>query len=157
MNSVLHNIRAVLIDLSGTLHVDNFAIKGSQKALEKLKKSGLKVKFVTNTSKENVQAICERLQSLNFNLSKDEIYSSLSASKHLVLSSGLRPFLMLTDSAKQDFLDVDTDDPNAIVVGLSPKHFQHEDMTLALRLLLEGAKLIAINKARFVFLRFDLI
>ena len=150
MNRIFHNTKAILIDLSGTLHIENFAIPGSQIALEKLRQK-FKFKFVTNTSKENVDTLYMRLKNLNFNISKDDIYSSLTASKQLIISSGLRPHLMLSDSAKQDFADINTNEPNAVVIGLSPEHFHYEELTCALQLLLQGAKLIAINKARFVF------
>lgn len=39
-------IRAVLIDLSGTLHVEKVAIPGAQAALRRLRDAGLKVKCV---------------------------------------------------------------------------------------------------------------
>ena len=60
---------------------------------------------------------------------------------------------MLTDSALQDFHDLPTsldDDYNAVVVGLSPKHFNYEQMNVAMNILLNNkdAQLIAINKAR---------
>lgn len=40
-------IRAVLIDLSGTLHIERAAIAGAQAALQRLRDAGLKVKYVT--------------------------------------------------------------------------------------------------------------
>lgn len=42
-------IRAVLIDLSGTLHIEKTAIPGAQAALQRLRDAGLKVKYVDMT------------------------------------------------------------------------------------------------------------
>ena len=150
MNRMFQNSKAVLIDLSGTLHIDNFAICGSQNALTKLRSHGYKIKFVTNTTKESVTSLYNRLQKLDFDISKNEIFSSLTASKEFLLSRNLRPFLMLSDSAKKDFVDIDTRNPNAVVIGLSPSHFVYNEMTTAFRLLMNGATLVAINKARLV-------
>ena len=149
MTQLFHNVKALLVDLSGTLHIDNYAITGSQAALKKIRNHGYKLKFVTNTSKENVECLHTRLQNLNFEIFREEIYSSLTACKQLLYSRGLRPHLMLSDSAKQDFIGLNTENPNAVLVGLSPHHFQYDEMTLAFRMLLDGAALIAINKARF--------
>ena len=45
------DIKAVLVDLSGTVHVGGNVIPGAIEACRKLQQSGLYVKFVTNTSK----------------------------------------------------------------------------------------------------------
>ena len=50
-NSSLRNPRAMLIDLSGTIHVDDHAIPNSISALKKLKDHRIPHIFVTNTSK----------------------------------------------------------------------------------------------------------
>ena len=149
MSRLAHGTKGVLIDLSGTLHIDNSAISGSQNALKKLRANGYRLKFVTNTTKESVSSLCKRLQRLHFDIKEEEIFSSLTASKELLKSQNLRPYLMLSDSAKEDFVDIDTKNPNTVVVGLSPEHFQYEEMNAAFRLLLSGASLIAINKARY--------
>lgn len=46
----MSKISSVLIDLSGTIHIEEFAIPGAQTALELLRQHA-KVKFVTNTTK----------------------------------------------------------------------------------------------------------
>ena len=46
----MSKISAVLIDLSGTLHIEELAIPGAQAALELLRQH-VQVKFVTNTTK----------------------------------------------------------------------------------------------------------
>jgi len=148
MSRLLHGTKGVLIDLSGTLHIENNAIAGSQNALKRLRNSGCRLKFVTNTTKESVSSLCTRLQKLNFDILEDEIFSSLTACKELLKSQNLRPYLMLSDSAKEDFSDIDTKDPNVVVVGLSPAHFSYEEMNVAFRILLNNPSLIAINKAR---------
>ena len=52
-NSSLRKPRAMFIDLSGTIHVDDHAIPNSISALKKLKDHRIPHIFVTNSSKVN--------------------------------------------------------------------------------------------------------
>ncbi|XP_041043320.1 haloacid dehalogenase-like hydrolase domain-containing protein 2 isoform X2 [Carcharodon carcharias] len=61
----------------------------------------------------------------------------------------VRPLLLVDDSALEDFEGIDTIDPNAVVVGLAPQQFNYTTMNKAFRLILDGAPLIAIHKARY--------
>lgn len=46
-------LRALLIDLSGTLHVDSTPTKDAANALKRLRSNGIVLRFVSNTSKES--------------------------------------------------------------------------------------------------------
>ena len=54
----LSSIRALLIDLSGTIHVENEVIPGAVEAVTKLRDAKVPLKFVTNTTKVSCQCIC---------------------------------------------------------------------------------------------------
>uniref|UniRef100_H2YI78 Haloacid dehalogenase-like hydrolase domain-containing protein 2 n=1 Tax=Ciona savignyi TaxID=51511 RepID=H2YI78_CIOSA len=150
MSRMLKNIKAVLVDLSGTLHIGDTAVHGAQDAIAKLRNHRLKIKFVTNTTKESLRSLHSRLQRLGFDIDPDEIYSSLTSARRVVEEQHLRPHLMLSDSAREDFDGVNVVHPNAVVMGLSPDHFNYDEMNHAMALLMGGAKLIAINKKRNV-------
>ncbi|XP_033981905.1 haloacid dehalogenase-like hydrolase domain-containing protein 2 [Trematomus bernacchii] len=142
-------LKAVLIDLSGTLHIEDTAVPGAQDALNRLRQASVDVKFVTNTTKESKRSLVERLQRLDFHIQEKEIFTSLSAARSLVERKQLRPLLLLEDSALEDFTGIDTSEPNAVVIGLSPDHFNYQTLNQAFRMVLEGAPLIAIHKARY--------
>ncbi|XP_070547109.1 haloacid dehalogenase-like hydrolase domain-containing protein 2 [Ptychodera flava] len=143
-------IGAVLVDLSGTLHIDNTAIPGAVEAVQRLRKTNLSLRFVTNTTKECKAMLHGRLESLGFDIKEDEIFTSLTAAKTLVEKQNLRPLLLLQDTAMKDFEGrYSYHDANAVVVGLAPDCFNYEMMNKAFRLVLEGHPLIAIHKARY--------
>ncbi|XP_056146957.1 haloacid dehalogenase-like hydrolase domain-containing protein 2 [Lampris incognitus] len=142
-------LKAVLIDLSGTLHIEDTAVPGAQEALNKLRQTSLAVKFVTNTTKECKRNLLERLQGLKFDVQEKEIFTSLTAARRLLVQQQHRPLLLLEDSALEDFTGIDTSDPNAVVVGLAPDHFDYQSLNKAFRLILDGAPLIAVHKARY--------
>ncbi|CAJ1071146.1 haloacid dehalogenase-like hydrolase domain-containing protein 2 [Xyrichtys novacula] len=142
-------VKAVLIDLSGTLHIEDTAVPGAQDALQRLRKAAVAVKFVTNTTKESKKNLLNRLQRLNFNVQEQEIFTSLSAARSLLVQKQHRPLLLVEDSALEDFSGIDTSEPNAVVVGLAPDHFNYQTLNKAFRMILSGAPLIAIHKARY--------
>lgn len=144
--------RRVLVDLSGTLHIDDVATPNAVNALQKLRTSGRSVLFVTNTTKESGQNLFDRLKSLGFEVQRNEMFSSLAAARRLVERQQLRPMYFLTESALSDFADLpaSSEPPNAVVVGLAPDQFHYERLTEAMRVLLQpGSQLVAIHKARY--------
>ncbi|KAL2099909.1 hypothetical protein ACEWY4_004303 [Coilia grayii] len=142
-------LKAVLIDLSGTLHIEDAAVPGAQEALARLRSASVAVKFVTNTTKECKRNLLERLQKLNFDIQEQEIFTSLTAARNLLEQRKVRPLLLVEDSALEDFSGIETSDPNAVVIGLAPEHFNYQMLNKAFRLILDGAPLIAIHKARY--------
>nr|XP_012219236.1 PREDICTED: haloacid dehalogenase-like hydrolase domain-containing protein 2 [Linepithema humile] len=143
-------ITTVLIDLSGTLHIDNTVIPGAVQALSRLRNANMSIKFVTNTTKESNNCLYERLIKLGFDLRKEEIFSSLAAARKLIVSQQLKPMLLIDPAAMEDFQDLVTNEtPNAVVVGLAPSKFNYEELNKAFRLLLDGALLIAIHEGRY--------
>ncbi|EFB22004.1 hypothetical protein PANDA_006577, partial [Ailuropoda melanoleuca] len=153
-------LKAVLVDLSGTLHIEDAAVPGAQEALKRqailqvqltnmLRSASVMVRFVTNTTKESKQDLLDRLKKLEFDISEDEIFTSLTAARNLVEQKQVRPMLLVDDRALPDFKGIQTSDPNAVVIGLAPEHFHYQILNQAFRLLLDGAALIAIHKARY--------
>ncbi|MEE6507821.1 hypothetical protein FKM82_031119 [Ascaphus truei] len=142
-------VKAVLVDLSGTLHIEDTAIPGAQAALKRLRNAPVVIRFVTNTTKECKRSLLERLRKLSFDLNEDEIFTSLTAARNLVEQRNARPMLLVDDGALHDFEGIVTHNPNAVVIGLAPEHFNYQTMNKAFRLALDGAPIIAIHKSRY--------
>ena len=142
--------RAALIDLSGTVHIEDQILPGAKEGIELLRKNGVPLKFVTNTTKESCLSLIQRLRRLGLDISDDEILTSLTAAKMKVEEQRLRPLFFLEDSALEEFDEVPTSEFDSVVVGLAPHRFNHESLSEAMNVLLDGGKLIAIHKARFV-------
>ncbi|KJH52342.1 HAD hydrolase family [Dictyocaulus viviparus] len=139
---------AALIDLNGTLHIEDMAIPNATEALERLRLIR-PVKFVTNTTKESINVLHKRVTECGFHIRKDEIFTSLIAARRFVESHSLRPMLMLDKKAMEDFKDIDTSNPNAVVIGLAPSEFHFEKLNDAFKLVLNGARLVAVHKGRY--------
>ncbi|CAG8497129.1 6563_t:CDS:2 [Acaulospora morrowiae] len=148
----MNSIRGVLIDLSGTLHVGDKACEGAVSGLKKLRQAAIPFRFCTNTTKESCSTLLRKLSKMGFEVHRNEFFTSLTASRNLILSRGLRPLLFLEDDALEDFQGVSTEEPNdAIVIGLSPTNFHYEMLNKAFRILINNnnASLIAVHKGKY--------
>ena len=142
-------IKGVLLDISGTLIVGDTPTHGAIEAIERLSKV-LPVRFITNSSKESSQSLHNLLKKAGFNIDKNHIFSSLSATKRFIQKYEYRPLLLLEEEAMLDFTDVDQTNPNAVVVGLSPSKLNYMNLNNAFRIIKnQKGILIAIHKSRY--------
>ena len=129
LNPSICNPRALFIDLSGTIHIEDKVVPQSIEAINALKQSNVPHLFVTNTSKvckgyqkvlflngglknhfmyissyliqESTIRLHTRLSQLGFDIKKEKIFSSLSAAKAVVAERQLNPLLILEEAAKE--------------------------------------------------------
>ena len=99
----------------------------------RLRDSGLALRFVTNTTKESKGTLLNRLKLLGFHINENEVFTSLTAARHLVEANNYRPFCLLEEDALKDFEGISMDNPNAVVMGLSPSNFCYQKLNKAFR------------------------
>ncbi|KAJ6458932.1 HAD-like domain-containing protein [Mycena vitilis] len=147
-------LRALLIDLSGTLHVGSTPTQGAVDAFRRLQDSGMPHRLCSNTSKESTYDVSARLHGLGFNLKagKDsdprktphEVWTSVAAVGRAMQDMDIhRPYLLLSDSARSE-LQPDASSPDedlnkipfdAVVVGLCPARLDYAHLNTAFRIL----------------------
>lgn len=69
----------------------------------RLRQSQMKLKFVTNTTKESKRVLLERLTKIGFDITADEIFTSLTAAKRLIEMRKLSPLMLVDDKALEEF------------------------------------------------------
>ena len=69
----------------------------------RLYKTDLKVKFVTNTTKESKRVLQERLLKIGFDIREEQVFTSLTAARNLIDKRKLSPLLLVDDKALEDF------------------------------------------------------
>ncbi|KAI7876421.1 hypothetical protein K492DRAFT_172567 [Lichtheimia hyalospora FSU 10163] len=143
------SVKGLLIDLSGTIHIDSKAIPGAVEAVKKLRASRIPFRFATNTTKTSSRKLVDKLNAMGFGIQEHEVFTSLSACRDRV--SHLRPLLLMEDAAMEEFNGMDTKNPNAVVIGLAPSKFRYDMMNEAFRLLINdpSVPLIAVHKAKY--------
>jgi HAD superfamily hydrolase (TIGR01458 family) len=142
-------IKGVLIDLSGTIHVGKQAIPGALEAIRRLQREGMPFRFVTNTSRETRRMLHQDMVELGLEVPVEHLFTAPMAVRRYLELERLRPFLLINPNLVPDFSDLPQENPNAVVVGFAQHAFTYASMNRAFRLLMEGAPLISIGKARY--------
>ena len=149
--------RAVLLDLSGTLHIDKNAIGGAVEAVQKLRDAGKKVRFLTNTSKQSSRSLLDQLIDFGFldqsESNHDEsLITSVLATRNYLLKHNLRPYCIMEDTSDFTTAGIPLDPPhNAVVVGLAPNQTTYTSLNTAFQILHghPNRPLIAIHKGKY--------
>ncbi|XP_046509431.1 phospholysine phosphohistidine inorganic pyrophosphate phosphatase isoform X1 [Equus quagga] len=151
----LAGVRGVLLDISGVLfdgaEGSGVPIAGSVEAVARLKRSRLKVRFCTNESQKSLGDLVELLQQLGFDISEGEVTAPAPATCLILKERGLRPYLLICDGIRSEFDQIDTSNPNCVVIGDAGESFSYQNMNKAFQVLmeLENPVLISLGKGRY--------
>jgi HAD superfamily hydrolase (TIGR01458 family) len=143
------SIKAVLVDLSGTVHIGDQLIPGAKEAVERLRDAGKRVKFLTNTSTKSSSVLLQQVNRLGVRVAEDELVTSVLATRSYLLQHKLRPLMLMEDTS--DMEGVKMAPPyDSVVVGLAPSKFEYSTLNEAFRILLNHPNLIAIHRANYL-------
>ncbi|SFU03909.1 TIGR01458 family HAD-type hydrolase [Halomonas saccharevitans] len=142
-------LKAVLLDISGVLTEDGEALPGAVEAVARLASSGLRLRFLTNTSRKTSAAVCEELKRLGFDVAPEQVFTAPGAIRRHLERHRLRPYLLIHENLEPEFADLPGDAPNAVVLGDAEQRLDYAHLDEAFRLLLEGAPLIAVGTNRY--------
>lgn len=145
---VISKVRGVLIDLSGVLYIDDQPIPGAVDALLTLRRSGLPLHFLTNTTRSPRARIVTSLQHMGFAVEADEIQTAVLATRHVVKQRSLRPHYLVHPDII-DEVGCSHADPNVVVLGDAGPHFTFAALNEAFRLLMRGCQLMAMARNRY--------
>ncbi|XP_002722196.2 phospholysine phosphohistidine inorganic pyrophosphate phosphatase isoform X1 [Oryctolagus cuniculus] len=151
----LAGVRGVLLDISGVLYDSGEGggtpIDGSVEAVARLKRSQLKVRFCTNESQKSRGELVRLLRRLGFNISEDEVTAPAPAACQILKERGLRPHLLIHDGVRPEFDQIDTSNPNCVVMADAGDDFSYRNMNQAFQLLMELERpvLISLGKGRY--------
>jgi HAD superfamily hydrolase (TIGR01458 family) len=142
-------IEGIMLDLDGTLYVGDEPVAGAREAIERLRRSGLVVRYVTNTTRMPRRAVVERMRALGFVAEEEEVFTPAWAASRLI---GGRSCLALVNESLHEDLGgarLTEDSPEVVLVGDLGEGFTYSRLDAAFRCLMEGAKLVALQKNRY--------
>lgn len=151
---------AFLLDLDGTLYTDEGPIPGAVDALAYFRRRAVSVRFVTNTTRRSRGDILRRLREFGFAVEDEELFTPSHAATGILRRLGVQtaaPFLpseVLPDIGPFHWVggtaSSETDAaPDAVVVGDLGTAWTPALLNEALRYLMAGATLIALQKGRY--------
>ncbi|HCZ47370.1 MAG TPA: TIGR01458 family HAD-type hydrolase [Gammaproteobacteria bacterium] len=94
-------------------------------------------------------ALLQALAGRGLDIAAEELFTPTAAARGALLERGLRPLLLIHPDLMPDFAGLDTDAPNAVVVGDAGEHFGYAGLNRAFRLLHAGAPLLALGRNRY--------
>ncbi len=141
-------IRAVLIDLSGVVYTNDQPISGAAEAINRLRKSGMPVRFVTNTTRKSKRLILEHLAGMGFRIDGNEVFTPAAAACAILTDRQLTPHLLIHPALEEDFKDLPEGRETALVVGDAADGFSFAAMNAAFRVLDHDAPFFALAKNR---------
>jgi HAD superfamily hydrolase (TIGR01458 family) len=151
-------IRGLLIDLDGTVYTEDGLVPGAREALRAVRTGGLRLRFVTNTSRKPRSAVLERLRELEIEAEQSDVITAPVAALAWLRERGAeRVGLLVSRSTWEDFggLEVvgpEDGEPGAVdhlVIGDLGSAWDFETLNWGFRRLLGGAALVAIQKNRY--------
>jgi HAD superfamily hydrolase (TIGR01458 family) len=159
VSAELAGIRALLVDLEGTVFQDRELIPGAARALAEAAARGLDVAFVTNTTSRPRSVLVRELAEMGIAIDADAVFSAARVAREYLLRMGHRRCYLLTrPSLVEDFAGILVQgagadfEADAVVLGDLGDTLSFERLNRALRLLVGAGKnveLVALARNRF--------
>ncbi|HEX5393750.1 MAG TPA: TIGR01458 family HAD-type hydrolase [Rhodocyclaceae bacterium] len=140
--------KAVLIDLAGVLHTGDQVVPGAVDALQRLRCSGLPLRFLTNTTRSPSSTIIGKLNAMGFDIHAGEVQTAVLATRKLVEMRGLKPHYLVHPAIAEEIGPSHTD-PDVVVLGDAGPYFTYDALNTAFRWLMGGLPLIAMARNRY--------
>jgi HAD superfamily hydrolase (TIGR01458 family) len=152
MTTALSGVRALLVDLEGTVYQDGRLIPGAAEALADAAARGIPHRFVTNTTSRPRSVIVRDLAAMGLVVDAEAIFTAPRAARAYLLGRGHRRCHLL---ARQTLLeDLEGIEPveeraDAVLVGDLGEGMTFARLNHAFRLLLDGAELVTLARNRY--------
>ncbi len=144
-------VKAVLLDLDGTIYKGKTAIPGANETMEKLRSSGIKLFFVTNAATRSRVGVAEKLAGMGIRAEEEEMYCTTYATARYITKNhpGKTVFCIGEQGMKDEFgkhgiTVVEDDSAGIVVVGLD-RTIDYKKLSIGYRAIGKGAEFIGTN------------
>jgi HAD superfamily hydrolase (TIGR01458 family) len=146
---------AILLDVDGVLTVSGEAISGGAAAVERLRRDGHRLRFVTNTTTRSRAALAADLRSLGIELDDDELQTTATTAARAL--EGKRVLALTMHGVVDDLEGIELvgEGADAVLIGgadetLETNHvFSYTNLARAFHELEAGAELYCLHKNRW--------
>ncbi len=145
-------IFGLLLDIDGVLYIGNHRIPGALEALTFLHKNKIPFLLITNTTRRSRVTIWHHLKRMGFPVEQSQIFTaSLAAIDWLENHSVRQISVMLSGSVVNEFKNfrISNSNPEYVVIGDLGSDLTFEKLNNAFRLIMKGAKILALQKSRY--------
>jgi HAD superfamily hydrolase (TIGR01458 family) len=150
--ATLAGLSALLVDLDGVLYVEDDPVPGAEDAVAALRRRGLGLRFVTNTTARSREQTHEKLGRLGFEVAPEELVTPAALARRRCEERGHETVaLIMNEAVKADFAGLREveEGPDAVIMGDLGEAFGFPILNRAFRMVMDGGELIALQKNRF--------
>ena len=143
------SIRGVLLDLSGVLYVGNKLLPNALESMDLLRKLEIPHCFITNTTRSTRNNLLISLAKKGIDIPEDSLFTAPLAAQQYIKNHNLTPFLLIHPDLHPEFSEFTGQQYDAVLLGDAGSAFTYENLNTAFRILLDGAKFIAMGDNRY--------
>lgn len=141
-------IKGVLLDLSGVIYEGEGAIPGALSAVARIRRSGLPVRFLTNTTRMKKRDIFLRLTGFGLSLTQEELFTPSQAACDWLRRHDCSAHLLVHPNLEPEFGKIPSTERKAVIVGDAGNAFDYASLNDAFRELIGGAAFLALAANR---------
>lgn len=145
----MEQVRGILLDIDGVLHISMQPISGAAETLRWLTEQGYATCFVTNTTTLARHTLCQQLQQIGLPIEEQRLMTAPIATANYIRQhfAGKRCWILSKGDTTSDFEGIELVDERAdvVVIGGAEELLSYETMNKAFRMLMEGAALLAMH------------
>jgi HAD superfamily hydrolase (TIGR01458 family) len=145
-------LRALLVDLEGTVYQDGRLIPGAADALAFAASRGIPHCFVTNTTSRPLATVARELSDMGLEVPRERLFTAPRAARDYLWRRRLtRCNFLLRPALYEDFPGIEPDDaePLAVVLGDLGEEMTFARLNRAFRHVLDGAELVTLARNRY--------
>lgn len=140
--------RGVLLDLGGVVFTGERLLPGAGEAVERLRGSGLALRFLTNTTRRSVRRLGADLRRAGLEIDPDEVLTPAQLARRRLAEEGLAPHLLVHENLEEEFDGLTGGRGEAVVIGDAGERFTYAALNAAYRRLEAGAAFLALAANR---------
>lgn len=143
-------VRAVLLDLEGTLYARGAVIDGAVEAVAALRGLGVGLRFLTNTDSRPAEGIRAELAGYGLVVAADELFTPVVAAARLLSAAGARTYPLVSRELRAVLPTLAAEPPYShVLIGDCRDSLDYAALDGAFRAVREGAELLALQTGRY--------
>ena len=146
-------IKALLIDLDGTIYQNEKLIENTISTINELEKRKIQYRFITNSTSKSKKSICDYLNTFGLTVTESKVCTTWNTASRYCINNNIFNIKLFTlaKNIEEDLTDLNfvESNPDAIILGDLEQKFKYQILNEIFLDLLNGAELIALHKNRY--------
>jgi HAD superfamily hydrolase (TIGR01458 family) len=130
------------------VYVGDQPLPGALEAVNRIRRAGLPIRFITNTTRTGKAGILARLSRMGLSIAANELLTPAVMARSALTEGGLTPYLLVHPNLEEDFAGLPPGEREAVVIGDAAERFTYNSLNAIYRKLEHGAEFFALTANR---------